>query len=382
MARRGNGEGSITRRSDGRWHARISVGYSGGKRVRKDYYGKTRAEVVEKLRKAQQQVASGQMLPDETVRVGAYLDWWAENVLAGSVKTSTATGYRWILDTYVRPELERVPVAKLTAVNVQTMMRKLELRGLSPATRRQARVILRRAIGDAVRLGVAAHNPVDAVKPPKLGGSRTDDALTAKEAAELRKAMAGHRFEALFLVALGAGPRKGELLALRWPQVDLDAGTITIQGTLRREKGVGLVIDTPKTTAGYRTVPLPKVCVDALRAHRARQAAERLKAGTRWQDTGHVFTTPIGTPVDPRNLTMEYHRVTVKAGLGKRRMHALRHSAATFMLDGGVDLAIISKTLGHASYSITADVYAHVRDSSLRTAADAMERALGAVADN
>ena len=137
------------------------------------------------------------------------------------------------------------------------------------------------------------------------------------------------------------------------------------------------MVETPKTNAGRRTLPLPRTALDALRSHRTRQAAERLAVGPRWNETGFVFTSPIGTPLDPRNVTREFHEVCERAGLGRRRMHALRHSAATLMLSEGVPLEVISETLGHAGYAITADVYAKVVPKLQRRAADAMDLAIG-----
>jgi integrase len=139
------------------------------------------------------------------------------------------------------------------------------------------------------------------------------------------------------------------------------------------------VLDRPKTERIARAVALPEVCTKALSEHRRRQLEERLAAGSRWQDSGHVFTTPFGAPIDPDNLVKrDYHRITAAAGLGKLRFHALRHTAATLMLAEGVPLEVISRTFGHAGYAITADVYAHVGPRVQRQAAEAIDRALGA----
>ena len=143
---------------------------------------------------------------------------------------------------------------------------------------------------------------------------------------------------------------------------------------------MGLLVDTPKTDRGRRTIPLPTVSATALKEHRSQQLQDRLAAGTQWQDTGFVFTTPLGTPVDPDNLTKRFHDLCQRAGIGHRRFHALRHSAATLMLAMGTPLEVISKTLGHAGYSITADVYAKVVPQLQREAADAIDRAFQAPA--
>lgn len=130
-------------------------------------------------------------------------------------------------------------------------------------------------------------------------------------------------------MALSLGLCKGEALALRWSNIDMEAGTLTVAATLSRRVGHGLVESTPKTARSARTLPLQRTCLESLRAHRRTQAAAQLQAGESWRGEGHVFTTPIGTPIDPRNLTTHFHRLCVDAGIGKRRFHSLRHSAAT-----------------------------------------------------
>lgn len=169
--------------------------------------------------------------------------------------------------------------------------------------------------------------------------------------------------------------RQGELLALRWPDVDLEGFELHVRGTLRRaSNGGGLVVDSPKTSASARTVPLGYLgCDAALTARRRLQAAERLAAGPAWQDTGHVFMTPIGTPVDPRNALRWWHDLTTAAGVGRRRMHASRHTAATALLEAGVPLEVVSAVLGHASLAITADVYARVTGDAKRRALAQLE---------
>lgn len=372
--RRGHGEGSIYQRaSDGLWVGTVDLGWENGTRRRKTVYAKTKADAAKKLRGVQSKVDRGQTLPDERRSTGDYLRWWVTDVLPGTVKDSTAEQYADVLNRYVLPYVGRVALARLGPQHVQTMLRELEERGLSPRTRRQARAILRRALGHAERWDWVSRNAAALVECPKIEGSETDDALTLDEARRLLATVSGEEDEALVTVAIMVGLRRGEVLALRWTDVDLDASELTVRGTLKRRVGLGLVVDTPKTAHGHRTIPLPAVCVRALREQRRRQTRQRIRVGPAWRDTGFIFTTPIGTPIDPRNLTRRYHELTIRAGLGRRRFHALRHSAATLMLAQGVPLEVISATLGHAGLAITADVYAKVTRGLQRQAADAMD---------
>ena len=376
--RRGRDEGSIyQRKSDGRWVGSVHVGYSDGKRIRKTVYGKTRTEAAAKLRAAQTAAAQGTLIHDERRTVEDYLAWWIDNVVPGTVKDTTMDGYRQIIRLYITPAVGKVKLAKLTPLHVQEMLSRMERRGLSAATRRQTRAILRRALGQAERFELIHRNAAAQTEAPRGVAHRIDDALTQNEARALLAAAKGDPFEPLVIVALSLGLRRGEVLALRWDNVDLDAGTLTVAATLTRRRGHGLVESTPKTARSRRTLPLPQTCIRALRDQRRAQATVKLSAGPDWQGQGHVFTTPIGTPVDPRNLTTEFHRICVQAGLGPRRFHALRHSAATLMLAQGVPLAVISDVLGHASYAITADVYARVGEELKSEAAAAMDVALG-----
>jgi integrase len=375
-SRRGHGEGSIHKRNDGRWCGVVDLGWENGKRKRKYVYGETRRAVAEKMVAAQRAKDQGLPLPDERRTTGQYLEWWIAEVVPGTVKARTAEGYAGIVNRYLVPQLGTVRLTRLGPEHVQEMMRALEERGLSPRTRQYARAVLRRALGHAERWGIVVRNAAALVDSPKLPPPRTDDALDIADAKALLTAAHGDRLEALVTLALSVGLRKGEALGLKWDAVDLDAGFLRVAASLDRVRGKGLVLSEPKTARSRRAIPLPEACAEALRGHRFRQIGERLRAGDSWQDDGFVFTTPLGAPLDPRNVTRWFHALAQRAGLGKWRFHALRHSAATLMLAQGVPLEVISRTLGHAGYAITADVYAHVGVELLRGGAEAMDRAL------
>lgn len=354
-----------------------------GTRRRKVVYGRTRAEVVAKLRTTAARVEQQLPLPDERQTTGSYLSWWVETVVPGQVRPRTAEMYAGVIRRYVIPALGKLPLAKLTPQHVHSMLAAMDRRGLSRATILGTRAVLRRALTHAERWGLVARNVAALVDPPRVAKARTDDALTLAEAHQLLAAARGDRLEALVTVALALGLRKGEALGLTWDVIDFDARTLAVLQTLDRLSGVrtaragaGLVVGEPKTTRSRRTVPLPDVCVDALKTHRKRQVEERLAVGPAWHDTGFVFTTSVGTPIDPRNLTNWFHTLTARAGLGRRRFHALRHSAVTLALAQGVPLEVVSRMVGHSSITVTADVYAHLVPALQRQAADAMDRAL------
>ncbi len=240
--------------------------------------------------------------------------------------------------------------------------------GASPPRRAaNVRVVLHRALAHAERWGLVQRNVASLVDTPRGGGAKTDDALDVAGVKQLPAAAEGDRLEALWVTAVVVGLRKGEALALTWGDIDLDAAELTVRGSLRRVPGHGLVLNAPKSERGARVVALPPLCVDVLRRRKQTQRLERVAAGPRWTDSGYVFTTEIGTPIDPDNLHRAWRKMTTKAGLEPLRFHTLRHSAATVALAQGVPLEVISRQLGHAGYAITADVYAHIGEAASET---------------
>jgi integrase len=373
-SRRGTGEGSVYQRADGRWVAQVEAGLdSDGRRRRPRAVRRTKREALAALDELRRQADQG-VTPERTQSVGEFLEWWLATVVPDTVKPSTVDGYERIVKLYIAPHVGRVKLAKLTPQHVKSMLRVMETDGLSPRTRQFARAVLRRALRWAEQNGLVIRNVAALVDGPRKTGTKLDDTLDAEGAHAVIAAAAGDRLEALAVVVLRLGLRKGEALALRWDDFGLDAGTLSVRGTLKRRKRGGLYVDTTKTDAGMRELPLVAGTAEALREHRRRQAAERLALGPLWVDTGHVFTTATGTPLDPRNVNRWWSALCERAGVGHRRFHAARHTAATLLLEQGVPLEVVSAVLGHAGLAITADVYAKV-------GMDAKRRALATLAD-
>jgi integrase len=202
------------------------------------------------------------------------------------------------------------------------------------------------------------------VKRPAV--ERQDAAyLTADEAHRLLDAIRGDRLEALFRLMLATGLRRGEALALHWSDIDLDGGALRVRWTLTRTSK-GLQLDEPKTEKSRRAVPLPGSAVDMVRAHQSRQATDRLAAHEVWRDSDLVFTTEIGTPLEPRNVLRRFELLAQRAGLRGVHLHTLRHSAASFLLAAGTHTKVVQEHLGHSSYAITADIYSHVAPEQKR----------------
>lgn len=386
--RRGRGEGSIPKqRPDGRWEGKLDLGYVGGKRRRKSVYGRTRTEVASKLRKLATGLEEGQPPGDDRTTVAWWLRHWSDTILVrrlanGTLADKTANGYADIVRLHLIPELGHLKLAKLAPEHVDSLISTKQQAGYSPNTCRLIRTTLRRALNDARRSGKVTRNVAELSEPVAVG-RRASTWLTPEEARILLGAVRGHRLEALYLVILGLGLRRGEALALAWSDVDLDARTLRVGASLARQRtrdggtaATHLVISRPKTASSWRTQALTDPVVEALREHRKRQAAERLAVGPAWDDHGLVFTTELGHTLDPDNFSRAFTRIAQEAGLGKRHPHELRHSAATFALAQGVPLHVVSSTLGHSSIAVTKDVYGHLVEEQRREAAEAVSRVL------
>lgn len=380
---RSNGEGAVYQdKARRRWVGTATVGYDGdGKQVRRSVTGRTKGQVVERMRELQGAIDQGQDPAARDLTVARFLATWLDDVLPGSVAASTERQYRDVVRLYVVPTIGQKRLRTLQARDVARMLRQLDEEGRSPNTRRLARSVLRRALRWAEAEGMVARNVAALANGVKVGRSdgRT---LTPDQARQLLAHLTGDRLEAAFAVALALGLRRGELLGLSWEDVTLDATPprLTVSRNLTRVAGRGLALDETKTAGSRRTVHLPSPVVAALRTHRARQAEERLVAGPGWTErplgADLVFRTPFGTPTDPDNFRNHCYRITEAAGLGRWSPHELRHSAASLLIAQGVPLKLVSEALGHGSIRITADVYGHLFDDAGAVAADAMTEAL------
>ena len=366
MGRRGRGEGAIYKEnSSGLWAAAVEVEAEDGSRKRKVVRSRDKGQVIAKLAELQVQQAKGLELLSGTLTVHKWLDYWVGQIIPGTVKPLTLKTYQERVTNWIRPNLDDVPLVKLEPTHVGAMIRRLEAKGLAPRTQAHARDTLSYALNAAIRYGKLHRNVARLTDPPRAPKTKLDDSLSADEAEEVLRAAKGSRLEALALLLLSLGLRQAETLDLRWDDVDLKAGTLRVTDA--------------KTEDGKRTLVLPPYLTQALKAHRTRQKAERLAAPF-WVDPGLVFPTCEGRRYDRRNILDWWHRLTVRAGIGRHRMHASRHTAATLLLNRGVRLEVISHMLGHSTYSITADIYAKVRPQAMAEAAEAMQGLFGAVA--
>lgn len=375
MSKRGLNEGSIYRRKDGRWAGAISLGYLGGTLKRKTVYGTTRKEVQERMTRLLHEKQSGLPVVGEKQKLGEFLADWLENWVKPTVKPKTFSSYADTVRLHLVPSLGRVTLTKLTPQHVQAMLNERLGSGLSARTVAYIRSVLGIALARALKLGLVHRNVVDLVDRPNVARCEIQP-LTVEQSRALLVAAKDHRLGALFSVALALGLRKGEALGLRWTDVDFDAASVVISGALQRIGG-SLVRTETKNNASRRMLRVPAATLKSLREHRVRQMEERLAAGDKWRDSGLVFTTTVGTPLDPRNVLRHFARVLAAAGIAHVRFHDLRHSCATLLLAQGVSARVVQDILGHSAIRVTMDVYSHVMPSMRADAARAMDSILG-----
>jgi integrase len=386
MSKRGNGEGSIYQLGDGRWRAAVSVGFKNGKPVRKTFTAVTRGAVQASLAKAVRDKQLGIMATDERTTFGAHLAAWLKDVVKPSVRPKTYCTYEVLVRRHVGPGLGGRPIAKLTPSSIRAFLNEKLESGLSAATVKHLLVLIRSSIGSAVKDGLVPRNVAAVVKSPTRAAGQVEAPKTRQpvsfdpaQARAFLDALQGDRLEALFTVAVSLGLRQGEILGLSWSDIDLEDAKLNVRVQLQRLEGKLVKVE-PKSAKSVRCISLPAVAVSALWAHQAQQEKERQWAGSDWQDTGFVFTTSRGTPMDCRNVNRRFAIVLAAANLPKIRFHDLRHSAATLLLAQGVSPRYISDMLGHAQVSFTMQTYAHVLPHVQREVATKMDEILSRVA--
>lgn len=391
--RRGHGEGTIFRRNGG-WAGALTLPVDGHDRRRRRYvYGASQREVRQKLDALKHQLDAGMAVGTRRgMTVGQYLESWvagtlADQVAADDLRPSKRDSYAHMVERHIAPYIGRYRLEELKPPHLRAWIAGLRAitsqrgRPLSARTIQLAHATLRRALNDAVRDELVPRNVALLVQPGRI--LRTTVApLTMAEAKALLATAAEDRLFALWLVLVSLGLRRGEALALRWSDLDLEARTVRISRSLqrrhtgepsRRGRYRGELVEVPPKTAGsIRMLALPASLTAALMEHRTRQLRERLAAKA-WVDPDLMFTSTAGTWIDPQNLYHAWHSLCTRAGVRRCRPHNLRHTAASFLLLQGADMRTVMDQLGHTRMATTSDLYTHVLDEVKRDAAYRMD---------
>lgn len=348
----------------------------------------TKKDAERELTRLLREIDTGAHVEPTKTTVGAFLDRWLKDYVATCIdKPKTRQSYTMIARRHLIPKLGHLQLAKLTPAAVQSYYSATLAGGrvgsdgkptgkpLSATTVAHHHAVLHDALEFAVKLGLLGRNVTDATEPPRI---RRQEMKTWSEDEVQRflTAAEASRYYALFILAVTTGLRAGELFGLRWQDVDLAAGTLTVKQTLEKP-GFAPSFGRPKSRASQRTLPLCHTSIVALRTHRATQNESRLRLGTEWYDFDLVFTVFDGKPLRSGNVTRDvYHPLIEKAGVPLIRFHDLRHSHATMLLSANVHPKIVSERLGHSGIALTLDTYSHVMPGLQREAADSLDKRL------
>lgn len=350
---------------------------------RRTVYGKTRKEAADKLAKVLSDRIEGIDYDDENMTVREYLDRWLKGSVRGSVRQSTYDRDANLVQNHLQPALGGIKLKKLSAAHVQHFYRDRLDAGLSASTVHKMHAILRKALARAVAWHMVPRNVAEAVDTPRPAPKEMRPLSPAK-ARRLLDAAGGERFETLYVLAVTTGMRQGELLALKWSDLDLEDpenATVSVGRTLTRVGG-RVALGEPKTKKSRRSIRLTPRAAGALKAHLERQLREIEALGDRYQDRGLLFATDTGGPINPSNLRKRsLAPLLKKARLPHIRFHDLRHTCATLLLTQGTHPKFVQELLGHATIAITLDTYSHVMPSMGDQTARAMHDALLPVED-
>ena len=360
---RANGDGDVFPRKNRAGQITSYRGaYFGPDGKRRYVSGKNKEEARANLRRARGDAERGLVSDGGNAALSDYLKRWLNDSVRGSVKPITHQSYGVLVNKHLIPALGNVRLSKLTPAHLQGFYRAKLDAGLSPRTVQYMHVVLHRALKQALRWGLVMRNVAEAVDPPKVPKKEITP-LSPEQARAFLEAARGDRLEALYVLAVHTGMRQGELLALRWDDVDLDRGVLRVRGT--------------KTARSRRTVKLSETALESLTHHLTRQPEEIDRVGSMWRENGLVFATVIGTPLNRHNLTQRSFRPLLEgADLPRIRFHDLRHTCATILLSQGVHAKFVQELLGHATIAITLDTYSHVLPQMGGGTAEAMDKAL------
>jgi integrase len=373
--------GHIRRRGEHSWELKYDVGTDPrtGRRVTKyaSFKG-TKREAQAELVRLMETVRRGEHVDPVKLTLAEYLDRWEQGWASLQVGPKTRERYVELIRLHVRPHIGALPLHKLQPVHLAELYGGLLEKGLSPRTIGHVHRVLHKALTVAVEWSLLLRNPAAIAKPPRAQ-MREIEIITVEQAQKILQCFRGRALYPIIALALATGMRRGELLALRWGDVDLDVGRIQVERSLEQTKA-GLRFKEPKTKHGRRSIKIPPSVITELKTHWTQQQAQRLRLGLgRAGDGDLVFASWDGTARSPNASTREWVRALVENKLPAVSLHALRHTHASQLIAAGMDPVAISRRLGHASPTITLNVYGHLFANSDDRAAEIIEAAFGKV---
>ena len=350
--RRGNNEGSIYKREDGTWRSQITLD---GRRL--SFTGKSRQECQTWLKKTISQIDGGLSYAGANMLFSQYLALWMQTVKENR-RQKTYIQYNGLLNRYILPEFGHHRLRDLHPIQIERYLSQRKAAGVGDRTCQLIYSTMFTALRAAVRKGLIGRNPMEAVEKPRVRNPKQKVVLEPEQIQRLLIAAQGERLEFLYHLAVVTGLREGEIFGLKWEDVDLEKGRLKVQRQAQRVPKQGMVFSAPKTQSGIRVVSLGSTTIEKLRQHRSRQKEEKKELGDKWHENELVFTTVIGTTLDPHNLLKDFKALLLKAGLPLMRFHDLRHTSITLVLNEiGAPIKEAQRRAGHASPTTTINIY-------------------------
>ncbi len=365
--KRGNNEGTIHRRKSGSWRAQVTLD---GHRL--GFTADTRKECQDWIRETLGKIDDGLTFANTKLFAKDFLNDWLTSKKA-SIRPTTYTHYELLIRKHAVPHIGNIKLKDLRPQHIQRLYNLLPAKGVGIPTIEKLHTALHSAFSYAAKTGIITRNPANATIPPSAPPKEMQ-ILTENQVSQMFITAKGHRWEALYYLAVTSGMRQMELLGLKWTDLDWMRRTIKIERQLVRPNAENRVeFTSPKTKFGRRTIDLGSNSMEMLRKHYDRQLGEHKKAGEKWKEYGLIFTNSFGGPIHYRNLLRNYKALLRDAGLPKIRFHDLRHTAASLMLNHNVPVIVVSRRLGHARPSITLDIYGHLIPSMQTAAAQLID---------
>jgi len=383
-----DGQGSVRQRADGRWEARYYVDGVRKSIISKKNSKKPQEEVTIALNQKLYEINNGLYVESNKISLSSWLETWLKEYKQNNIKPRTLESYKSTIELYLVPTLGKKNLKDIRPEELQSILNKMTKDGLSARTVRYTNQVLHSALNQAMKNGLILRNICDLIMLPK-GDKKEMRVLTKDEQSIFFKYLKGNRYEFAFILCISTGLRVGELLGLGWKDVDIVNGTIKITQTLQRIKNedtgkTSLQFGTPKTEKGRRTIPLLNSTLMLLKEHKRKQQLEKLRAGSKWIENNLVFTTELGTPVEPKNLTRIINKTVDKINEENEKIsldmqdpfliepfkrfgiHTLRHTFATRALEAGMLPKVLQEILGHSTITMTLDTYSHVLPDTKR----------------
>jgi integrase len=364
--KRGNNEGTVYKRNDGRWCAQVSLS---GRRITK--YAKTQRECHDWVREITNKIEHGMTFDATQLTLERYLQSWLDGKDL-SIRPNTARNYRRYAEQHILPVIGKLRLQNIQPAHIRQLYLRMQVEGKGERTIQLVHATLHCALKQAVRERLIGYNPMDAVQRPRVE-TQAFEIFTEEQARTFLAATRDHPYEALFYLALTTGLRKGELLGLMWSDVDWEKSSLRVERQLQQASWSRAELVPTKTKSGRRQVKLGKATLAKLQEYRLRQETQKTLAGNDWHENGMIFTTSIGTYIDQSKVSREFKRILRENDLPDLRFHDLRHTSISLLLDIGTPVNTVQRRAGHSKASVTTDIYGHVMAHSQDAAAENIE---------